>query len=107
MRSKNQEAETEAAVKQRQRGDDDYATMTCTVMPEPQERVPAPASHGVSWGKLGKGLGIVTVRVLGSIVLVADDATGIGAADDPALVVTGGMVAEGTSLLAEAFALAA
>ncbi|XXT25196.1 DUF4150 domain-containing protein [Sorangium sp. So ce429] len=75
--------------------------------PSPPLGAPAPASSFEGLGEAALGLlemaggaGLFGVSAVGSAALVADDLTGIGVLDDPALVVTGGgMVAGGGMVL--------
>jgi hypothetical protein len=48
---------------------------------------------GAGWWLFSRGAG-------GSGVIIADDLTGVGVANDPALIVTGGMMVAGGGLMA-------
>lgn len=65
-----------------------------------QKQAPAPApQEGVSVSGVLVGAGIFVAGAVATAVLVADDATGIGVADDPFLVVTVGMMARGGAMV--------
>jgi len=50
------------------------------------------------WTKIA-GVGIVAIGVIGTGILILDDATGIGTLDDPAIGITGGMVTKGIQMI--------
>lgn len=57
-----------------------------------------PESSG-SWWEKPAGVGLIIVGGVATAVLLADDATGIGALDDPLMVGTGGLAAKGLQMV--------
>ncbi len=50
-------------------------------------------------GQIAKGVGLIIAGGILTVILVADDATGIGVLDDPLIAGTGGMVVKGASMV--------
>ncbi len=66
---------------------------------EKDKQVAASSSSDRAWWEIPAGIGLVIIGGAATFILAADDATGIGALDDPAMAATGGMVLKGARMI--------